>query len=98
MARVTLEFLKQNGMKRAPHPQYSSDLAPFDCYLLSIISYLFDYIKHLLTGHEFPDREALLEAVRHILDGIKEVILDRVFLAWMERLERSIKMNGEYVE
>jgi hypothetical protein len=37
-ARVTLEFLKHTGMKRAPHPPYSSDLAPSDFYLLSLIS------------------------------------------------------------
>jgi transposase len=55
-ARVTLEFLKQNGMKRTPHSPYSPDLAPSDfyllsliSYLLSLISYLFGYIKQLLA-------------------------------------------------
>jgi hypothetical protein len=28
-ARVTLEFLKHNEMKRAPHPPYSPNLATF---------------------------------------------------------------------
>jgi hypothetical protein len=31
--RVTLEFLKQNGMTKAPYPLYSPDLAPSDFYL-----------------------------------------------------------------
>jgi hypothetical protein len=35
-ARVTLKFLKQNGMKNAPHPPNSPDLAPSDIYLLSL--------------------------------------------------------------
>jgi histone-lysine N-methyltransferase SETMAR len=90
-ARVTLEFLKHNGMKRAPHLPYSPDLAPSD-------SYLFGYIKHLLAEYKFPDRKALLEAARHILEGIEKVSLDRVFPAWMERTKRCIKTNGEYVE
>jgi histone-lysine N-methyltransferase SETMAR len=36
MVRVTLEFLKQNGMKSVPHPPYSPDLAPSGSYLLSL--------------------------------------------------------------
>jgi hypothetical protein len=51
-----------------------------------------------LAWHEFLDREALLEAVRHILENIEKATIDRVFLAWMERLDRYIKTNGEYVE
>jgi hypothetical protein len=60
-------------------------------YLLSLISYLFGYIKQLLMWHEFSHREALLEAVRHILEVIEKVSLDLVFLAWMERFEWHIK-------
>jgi hypothetical protein len=52
----------------------------------------------LLAGFEFPDREALLEEVRPILEGIQKVTLDRVFLAWMERLKRYIATNEEYIE
>jgi hypothetical protein len=90
-ARLTLEFLKHNRIKREPHPPYSPDLASSDFYL-------FGYIKQLLVEHELPDRGAFLEAVRHILEGIKKVTLDRFFLAWMERFERWIKTSGEYVE
>jgi hypothetical protein len=60
--------------------------------------YLFGYIKHLLVGHKLPDREALLDAVRHILEGLDKCDLDRVLLAWMERVERCIRTNGEYIE
>jgi hypothetical protein len=91
MARVILEFLKQNRMKRAPHPPYSPDLALSGFYL-------FRHVQQLLAGHEFSHWEALLEAVRHILEGIETVNLDRIFLAWIERLERCIKTNVEHVE
>jgi hypothetical protein len=51
-----------------------------------------------LAGYEFPDREALLEAVRPILEGIQKGTLDRVFPAWMKRFERNITTNGEYTD
>jgi hypothetical protein len=59
---------------------------------------LFGHIKQLLAGHEFPDREALLGAVRHILEGIQKGSLDGVFLTWMERLEQCIPTSGGSVE
>jgi hypothetical protein len=34
-----------------------------------------------LARHEFPDQEALVEAVRHILEGIETVNLNRIVLA-----------------
>jgi hypothetical protein len=76
---------------KAPHPPCSPDPAPSDFYL-------FGHIKQLFAGHEFPDRGALFDAVQDILRGIKKITRDRVFLAWMERLERYISVNGDYVE
>jgi histone-lysine N-methyltransferase SETMAR len=78
-------------MKRAPHPAYSPDLAPSDFYL-------FGYVKQLLAGQEFPDGEALVGAINAILEGIEKVTLQRVFLEWMERLQRCIEIGGEYVD
>jgi transcriptional regulator with AAA-type ATPase domain len=52
-------------MKRPPHPPYSPDLAPSDFYL-------FGYVKGCFAGHSFESEDALFEAVRGILDGIKE--------------------------
>jgi hypothetical protein len=63
---VTLEFLKQNWMKKTPHPPCSLNLAASDFYL-------FGYFKPLLAEHEFPDRESFLETVGHILEGIEKV-------------------------
>jgi hypothetical protein len=61
--KKTLYFLELNGMERVPHPPYSPDLAPCD-------SYIFGYIKQVLTGHEFAERMGFLEAVMVILDAI----------------------------
>jgi hypothetical protein len=32
------------------------------------------------------------------LEGIEKVILERVFLAWMDRLAWCDAINGEYIE
>jgi histone-lysine N-methyltransferase SETMAR len=91
VARQTIGFLEQNGMKRGPHPPYSPDLAPSDFYL-------FGYVKGCLAGNAFADADELLDAVQRILEGIEKATLQAVFLEWMERLEKCIDTNGEYVE
>jgi hypothetical protein len=83
--------MQQNSMRRAPHPAYSPDLAPSDFYL-------FCYIKQLLSGCEFADRDSLLQGVRDILGGIEKVTLEGVFCNWMQRLHQCSAMGGEYVE
>jgi hypothetical protein len=65
-AKMSLDFLEQNGMRKAPPPGYSLDLAPSDFYL-------FGHVKQLLAGHEFSDRGALLDSVQGILWNIKKL-------------------------
>jgi histone-lysine N-methyltransferase SETMAR len=90
-AKMTLEFLVQNGMERAPHPPYSPDLAPSDFYL-------FGYIKHLLRGHEFANRDELFQAVSDIVANIENTKLDEVFHSWMDRLHYCANGTGGYVD
>jgi histone-lysine N-methyltransferase SETMAR len=71
-ATVTLKFMQQNAMRKALHPPYSPNLAPSDFYL-------FDYIKQLLLGCEFMDRDSLLQVVRDILGGIEKATLEASF-------------------
>jgi choline dehydrogenase-like flavoprotein len=83
--------MEQNGMKRVPHPRYSPDLAPSD----------FDrwgHVKGCLAGHAFDDADDLFGAVQRILEGIEKVSLQAFFLDWIERPEKSIATDGEYVE
>jgi hypothetical protein len=79
-AETSLDFLEQNGMRKALHPPYSRDPAASDFYL-------FGHVKQFLAEHKFTNQSALLDGVQNILRGIEEVTLDQVFLAWMERLE-----------
>jgi hypothetical protein len=80
-----------NAMKRALHPAYSPDLAPS-------IFYLFDHVKQLLKRYKFADREAFLHEIEDILRGIAKVILEDVFLSWMERLRQYSRAAGEQIE
>jgi hypothetical protein len=78
-------------MKWTPHPLYSPELAPSDFYL-------FDYVKVCLAGNAFDDADELFGAIQRILENIEKVMLQVFFIDWIERLEKYITTNGEYVE
>jgi hypothetical protein len=52
-------------MKSAPHPPYSSDLAPSGFYP-------FGYVKKCLAGLSFEDANQLLAALERVLEGIEK--------------------------
>jgi histone-lysine N-methyltransferase SETMAR len=90
-AKLSMDFLNANGMKKAPHPPYSPDLAPTD-------SFLFGDVKRQLNGYSFNSAVDLLTAVHHILDGYDRSTLISVFEEWMRRLRQCIDAEREYVE
>jgi hypothetical protein len=77
-------------MKQAPHPPYLRDLAPSDFFL-------FGYARRKLMGDHAESPSELLIAIRIILSEIPRGTLNAVFLEWMERLQKCIDTNGEYV-
>jgi transposase len=78
-AKKVPEFLAGNGMKRAPYPPHSPDLAPCDFYLCA-------YIKSRLAGASFEEPDQLLQAIDAIFQSIKKTTLERVFQEWVDRL------------
>jgi histone-lysine N-methyltransferase SETMAR len=90
-AKLSTQYFNENQMKSAPHPPYSHDLEPSDFYL-------FGYIKRCLVGLSFEDANQFLAAVEGVLEGIEKVILQAVFLEWMDRLRKGIATNGEHTE
>jgi hypothetical protein len=82
-------FCKENGLRLAPHPPYSPDLAPSDFFLL-------DYVKKCLKGTALPSYEELLDAIGEVVTGIESETFTAVFEHWMERLECMSKNNGDY--
>jgi hypothetical protein len=64
-AKVALDFMERNTMKRASNPPGLPDLALSEFYL-------FGHVKRILRGYEFADREALLHATEDILGRLKK--------------------------
>ena len=85
------DYLIDNGFNRMEHPPYSPDLAPSDFFL-------FGYLKQNLEGMYFNSFEELLEYVTRFLNSIPIELLHKVYLEWMERLQKCIDSGGEYVE
>jgi hypothetical protein len=83
--------MEEHGLRMAPHPPYSPDLAPSDFFL-------FGYVKRALQGSEFQTVEKLLAAGVTILNAIPAETLIITFHEWIRRLQTCIDTDGEYVE
>jgi hypothetical protein len=86
---MTQDFVGHNPLKRLPHPPYSHDISPSDCYL-------FGKVKSALIGREIPDKIDLLEAITEILNRISGAEFQRIFRSWIERVEKGIGARGDY--
>jgi hypothetical protein len=82
-------FYEENGLRPAPHPSDSPDLAPPDFFV-------FGYVKERLKGMVFLSYEELLDAIGEVVTGIESENLTAVFKHWMERLEWVSQNNGDY--
>jgi hypothetical protein len=89
-AKVAIDYIVHNAMKRAPHPPYSPDLAPSDFFL-------FGHVKRKLMGYHAEAAAELFLRVGAILAEIPRETLSAVFHRWMDRLRTCIDMPGEYV-
>jgi hypothetical protein len=89
-AKVSIDFITLNQMKQALHPPYPRDLAPLDFFLSG------DF-KRKLMGYHAESLSELLVRIRVILSEISRERLNAVFLNWMERLQKYIDNNGQYV-
>jgi hypothetical protein len=69
---------------------YSPDLTPLDCFL-------FCYVKGKLMEYRAETSSELLVRIRDILVKIPRETLNAVFLEWMERLQKCVRVDGEYV-
>jgi hypothetical protein len=65
-------------------------LAPSDFFL-------FGYLKEKPIGYRAETPSELLVCIRIILVEIPQEILNAVFLEWVERLQKCVHLDGEYV-
>jgi histone-lysine N-methyltransferase SETMAR len=71
-ARVSTDYITRNGMKRAPHPPYSPDLAPSDFFP-------FGYVKRKLMRYRAESESERRVRTRVILPEIQRELLNVVF-------------------
>jgi hypothetical protein len=69
---------------------YSPDLAPSGFFL-------FGYVKGKLMGYRAKTPSKFLARIRVILAEIPRETLNAVFREWMERLQKCVQVDGEYV-
>jgi histone-lysine N-methyltransferase SETMAR len=87
--RKIFEFCQENRLEMAPYPPYSPNLAPSDFFL-------FEHVKHILEGAEFPSEEILLAAIQRVSSDLTGDILRAVFAKWVERLNWAALNEGHY--
>jgi histone-lysine N-methyltransferase SETMAR len=89
-AKMSRDYIALNRMKQVPYPPYVPDLAPSDVFL-------FGCIKGKLMGYRAETPSELLVRIPVILAEIPWGTLNAVFLEWMERLQKCVQVDGEYV-
>jgi len=76
-------FLAQHNITTLPHPPYSPDLAPCDCFL-------FPKLKHHLKGHHFGTVENVQAAGTRALNISSDDFL-HCYEEWQQRWNCSIR-------
>ncbi|CAK1590105.1 unnamed protein product [Parnassius mnemosyne] len=90
-ARKTNHFLKQESVELMSHPPYSPDPSPNDFFT-------FPRMKDLLRDQRFEDPEAAVEAYKSAILSTSTSDWNYCFNDWFARIEKCIKLNGEYFE
>jgi hypothetical protein len=77
-------------IQRKLQPPYSLDIAPCGFFL-------FGWLKTQLEQKEYNEKDELYEVVDEISTGLSIEMVETVFVDWMNRLQRLIDGNGDYV-
>jgi hypothetical protein len=59
--------------------------------------FLFGYVKGKLMGYRAETPSELLVRIRVILAEVPRETLNAVFIEWVERLQKCLQLDGEYV-
>jgi len=89
-AKVVRDFLAKNHIQLLEHPPYSPDLAPADFFL-------FPKLKRELAGITMTQEE-FKKKWEGVLRTLSKDDYARAFTRWLERCEKCIRINGDYVE
>ena len=85
------QFLAEKNIAILEQPLYSPDLALCDFFL-------FPKLKGIIKGTCFEGMEAIKRAVMMELRGIPEESFHQSIEAWQSRMEKCIRLEGNYFE
>jgi hypothetical protein len=87
---MSRDYIRLNQMKQTPHPPIRQIWHPRTFAF-------FGYAKGKLMEYRAETPSELLVRIRLILPEIPRETLNAVFLEWMERLQKCVHVDGEYV-
>jgi len=85
------EFLAKNNIAVLEQPPYSQDLTP-------CVFFLFPKLKEVIKGTRFQDSEAIKTVVTRELRAIPQESFQECMEAWQRKLEKCIRVQGDYFE
>ena len=88
---TTLDTVTSLKFTLVPHPPYSPDLAPSEFWL-------FPKLKETLKDQHFLSHAEFEKAVRKWISSQPETFFMDGMNKWIDRLEKSVAVNGDYVE
>ncbi|CAK9816698.1 Histone-lysine N-methyltransferase SETMAR [Anthophora quadrimaculata] len=91
VARTTVDLLQHFGWDIITHPPYSPDLVPNDYHL-------FPKLKENLAGMRFSNDDEVKDEVLRYLNDMAVSWYDMGIKKLLQRLQKCIDRNGEYVE
>lgn len=83
--------MKQEKVEILDHPPYSPDLRPNDFFT-------FPKIKKSLRGQRFQSGEEAVDAFKSAILNTPTLEWNKCYNNWFERMEKCIKLRGEYFE
>ena len=86
--RATILYLDGEKLQVLPHPPYSPDLAPCDCWLFSTL-------KTGLAGKNFLRIARAVNSQLHVIPCLE---YHNAFQKWLRRLQLCVDSNGEVFE
>ena len=89
--KVAMDAVERNGYELIPHPAYSPDLAPSDCFL-------FPYLKKDIRGLHFRSDEEVVTAAEEGVNGKYPDIFSSGLMALEHRWSKCITLEGNYIK
>jgi hypothetical protein len=83
------DYFTSKIMPRTPHPVYSPDLSPDNCWFIG-------YAIERPKGHPITDESKLEDKLTDIWEYVHRDVFHSSLIEWTERLEWVIEYAGDY--